>query len=57
MNLPPKVKTGLMWLGIAFVAFALFHDPVGLAHVVRSVVDVLIQGAEAIGTFFNALLS
>lgn len=57
MNLPPKVKTGLMWLGIAFVAFALFHDPVGLAHVVRSVVDVIIQCVRSIGTFFNALLS
>jgi len=57
MNLPPKVKTGLMWFGIAFVAFALFKDPVGLAHVVRSVADVIIQGVEAIGTFFNALLS
>jgi hypothetical protein len=52
-----KLKKPLLWLVVAFFAYAIFKSPDQAASIVKSAWQGLLDGLAAIGNFFDALLS
>jgi hypothetical protein len=52
-----KLKKPLLWLVVAFFAYAIFKSPDQAASIVKSAWQGLLDGLAAIGHFFDALLS
>jgi hypothetical protein len=52
-----RLKKPLMWLLVAFTAYAVVTSPTRAAEVVKSGGSSLQQGAEGIGSFFDSLLA
>ncbi|MEO3937663.1 hypothetical protein V3N99_13015 [Dermatophilaceae bacterium Soc4.6] len=52
-----RVKQVGGWLLIGFLIYAVVKSPTQAADIVRTSVDVIMQGVQAIFTFFNALMS
>ena len=51
-----RVKKILLWLFVAFAAYAIFTSPHQAADIVRSSGTILADGARTMGSFFDALL-
>jgi hypothetical protein len=51
-----KLKKPLLWLVVAFFAYAIFKSPTQAADIVHAAWDGILQGLRAIGDFFDALL-
>ncbi|GAA4350578.1 hypothetical protein [Angustibacter luteus] len=52
-----KLKKPLIWLVVAFFAYAIVKSPDQAADIVHSAWNGLLDGLQAIGHFFDALLS
>jgi hypothetical protein len=52
----PRVKKILLWLVVAFAAYAIFTSPDQAADIVKTSGSILADGARNIGSFFDALL-
>lgn len=52
-----QVKKVLTYAAIAFVAFYLFTRPAQAAGAVKSVFDIIIDGANALATFFSGVFT
>ena len=51
-----RVKKILMWVLVAFAAYAVFTSPNQAADIVKTSGSMLGDGAQNIGNFFDALL-
>lgn len=51
-----RVKKILMWVLVAFAAYAVFTSPDQAADIVKTSGSMLGDGAQNIGNFFDALL-
>jgi hypothetical protein len=51
-----RVKKILLWLLVAFAAYAIFTSPDQAAQIVKTSGSILADGARNIGSFFDALL-
>lgn len=51
-----RVKKILLWLFVAFAAYAIFTSPHQAADIVHTSGSILVDGAKNIGSFFDALL-
>ena len=47
----------LLWFVIAFLLYALFASPDQAADIVRSALNGILAGLQAIGRFFDSLLT
>ena len=52
-----RVKKILMWVLVAFAAYAVFTSPDQAADIVKTSGSMLGDGLKNIGSFFDALLS
>ena len=52
-----RVKKILLWVLVAFGAYAIFTSPDRAADMVKTAGDICVDGVKSIGTFFDALLS
>ncbi len=52
-----RARKVLFWFVIAFLVYAIFASPDKAADIVRSAFDGLVEGASAIGSFFDSLLT
>lgn len=52
-----KVRKVVIWLVVAFVAYAIFKSPNKSADIVHNIWSILSNGVEQIGTFFDKILS
>ena len=52
-----KLKKPLLWIVVAFAAYAVFKSPDQAASIVKSAWDGLLEGLQAIAHFFDSLLS
>ena len=52
-----RVRTVLFWFVVAFFVYAVFQSPDQAAALVRGAFDGILAGLEAIGEFFDALLT
>jgi hypothetical protein len=51
-----RVKKVLLWVLVAFAAYAVFTSPDRAADILKTSGSMLADGAKSIGTFFDALL-
>lgn len=51
-----RVKKVLLWVLVAFGAYAIFTSPDRAADIVKTAGEICVDGIKSIGTFFNALL-
>lgn len=51
-----RVKKILLWVLVAFAAYAIFTSPDQAAEIVRTSWSILADGVRNIGNFFDALL-
>lgn len=51
-----RVKKILLWVLVAFAAYAIFTSPDQAADIVRTSWSILADGVRSIGNFFDALL-
>ena len=51
-----RVKKILLWVLVAFAAYAIFTSPDQAADIVRTSWGILADGVRNIGNFFDALL-
>ncbi|WP_270889835.1 hypothetical protein [Pedococcus sp. 5OH_020] len=51
-----RVKKILLWVLVAFAAYAIFTSPNQAADIVRTSGSILVDGGKSIGSFFDALL-
>jgi hypothetical protein len=51
-----RVKKILLWVLVAFAAYAIFTSPDQAADIVRTSGSILADGVRNIGNFFDALL-
>ena len=51
-----RVKKILLWVLVAFAAYAIFTSPDQAADIVRTSWGMIVDGARSIGNFFDALL-
>jgi hypothetical protein len=51
-----RVKKILLWVLVAFAAYAIFTSPHQAADIVKTSGSILVDGAKNIGSFFDALL-
>jgi hypothetical protein len=51
-----RVKKILLWVLVAFAAYAIFTSPDRAADIVKTSGEILVDGVKSIGTFFDALL-
>lgn len=51
-----RVKRILLWILIAFAAYAIFTSPDRAADILKTSGSILADGVKSIGTFFDALL-
>ncbi len=47
----------LLWVVIAFIIYAIFASPDQAADIVRAALDGIMAGFQAIGRFFDSLLT
>lgn len=52
-----RVKKIALWTLLAFFVYAIVKSPSQAADIVRTVWDIILQGAKSIGSFFDALLN
>ncbi|WP_325551595.1 hypothetical protein [Flexivirga sp.] len=52
-----KVRKVVIWLVIAFIAYAIFTSPGKSADIVHSIWSILSNGVEQIGKFFDKILN
>ncbi len=53
--MPPRIKQILMWLLFGFLVYAVVTSPDRAADVVQAIWDIIINGFDNIGRFFQAL--
>jgi len=51
-----RVKKIVLWVLVAFAAYAIFTSPDQAADIVRTSWGMIVDGARSIGNFFDALL-
>ncbi|MDQ2757566.1 MAG: hypothetical protein M3Y71_13550 [Actinomycetota bacterium] len=51
-----RVKKVTGWLLLAFLVYAIVKSPTQAADIVRTSLDVVVQGVRSIGAFFDALM-
>jgi hypothetical protein len=51
-----RVKKILLWVLVAFAAYAIFTSPDRAADIVKTSGEILADGVKSIGAFFDALL-
>ena len=51
-----RVKKILLWVLVAFAAYAIFTSPDQAADIVRTSASIMGDGVKNIGNFFDALL-
>jgi hypothetical protein len=51
-----RVRKILLWVLVAFVAYAIFTSPDQAAEIVKTSGSILADGVRNIGSFFDALL-
>jgi hypothetical protein len=51
-----RVKKILLWVLVAFAAYAIFTSPDQAADIVKTSGTILGDGVKSIGTFFDSLL-
>lgn len=51
-----RVKKILLWVLVAFAAYAIFTSPDQAADIVKTSGSILADGARSIGTFFDNIL-
>jgi hypothetical protein len=51
-----RAKKVLLWVLIAFAAYAVFRSPDRSAHLVSTSGSILADGARSVGHFFDTLL-
>jgi hypothetical protein len=51
-----RVKKILLWVIVAFAAYAIFTSPDQAAEIVKTSGSILADGVRNIGNFFDALL-
>jgi len=51
-----RVKKILLWVLVAFAAYAIFTSPDQAADILRTAGSILVDGARNLGNFFDALL-
>lgn len=51
-----RVKRALLWVGVAFAAYAIFTSPDQAADIVKTSGTIVADGGRSIGQFFDALL-
>ena len=52
-----RVKKILLWVLVAFAAYAIFTSPAQAAEIVKTSGSIVGDGVKNIGHFFDALLS
>jgi len=52
-----KVRKVVIWLVVAFVAYAIFKSPDQSASIVHNIWSILSNGVHQIGTFFDKILN
>lgn len=52
----PPVKKIVMWLVVVFLLYAILTSPQEAADIIGSAWDVILNGVENIGRFFDSLL-
>ncbi|NNG38716.1 hypothetical protein HJ588_05435 [Flexivirga sp. ID2601S] len=52
-----KVKKVVIWVVVAFIAYAIFTSPSRSADIVHSIWQILSDGVDSIGTFFDRILN
>ena len=51
-----RVKKILLWVLVAFAAYAVFTSPDQAADILKTSGSILVDGARNVGSFFDALL-
>lgn len=51
-----RVRRILGWVLLIFLVYAIIKSPAQAADIVRTAFDVIAQGVQAIGQFFDSLL-
>ncbi|MEO8830588.1 hypothetical protein [Lapillicoccus sp.] len=51
-----RVRKILGWVLLIFLVYAIIKSPAQAADIVRTAFDIIAQGVQAIGSFFDALL-
>lgn len=54
--MPSKIKQILLWLLFGFLIYAIVTSPDRAADIVQAVWDIIAQGFQSIGQFFQALM-
>ncbi|HZW45765.1 MAG TPA: hypothetical protein VFF32_15530 [Dermatophilaceae bacterium] len=52
-----RVKKIVLWGVLAFFVYAIVKSPSQAADILRTLWDIVVQGAKSIGSFFDALLN
>lgn len=52
-----KVRKVVIWLIIAFIAYAIFTSPNKSADIVHSIWSIISSGASQLGRFFSKILN
>jgi hypothetical protein len=51
-----RVKKILLWVLVAFIAYAIFTSPDQAADILKTSGGIVVDGAKNVGNFFDALL-
>jgi hypothetical protein len=51
-----RVKKILLWVLVAFIAYAIFTSPDQAAEILKTSGGIVVDGAKNVGNFFDALL-
>lgn len=52
-----KVRKVVIWLVVAFIAYAIFTSPHRSADIVHNIWSIISNGVGQIGQFFNTILN
>lgn len=52
-----KVRKVVIWLVVAFIAYAIFTSPDKSADIVHNIWSILAGGVDKLGTFFDKILN
>ncbi|MBW3085097.1 hypothetical protein KEM60_01290 [Austwickia sp. TVS 96-490-7B] len=54
--MPPQIKKVLIWVFWIFVVYAVFTSPDRAANILRTAWEIIINGFQNLGVFFDRLL-
>lgn len=52
-----KVRKVVIWLVVAFIAYAIFKSPAKSGDIVHNIWSILSNGVDQIGKFFDKILN